>query len=108
MIPQVIRMAESAFKHYRTRNPYEIIDARNILLKEFIAPESLLGFYTVMNRRQIIGINKNAEIVQRTTGLIHEIGHSLNDYKLASSGNRFDDDFLFFSMRMPHVNITQT
>lgn len=98
MIPQAIRMAESTFKHYRTRNPYEIIDARNILLKEFIALESLLGFYTVMNRRQIIGINKNTDIVQKTTGLKHEIGHSLNDYKLASSGNRFDDDFLFFSM----------
>lgn len=98
MIPQAIRMAEGAFRRYKTRNPYEIIEARNILLKEFIAPQSLLGFYTVMNRRQIIGINKNTDNVQKTTGLIHEIGHSLNDYRLASSGNRFDDDFWFFSM----------
>ena len=35
MIPQAIRMAEGAFRRYKTRNPYDIIEARNILLKEF-------------------------------------------------------------------------
>ena len=30
MVPQAIRMAQSAFKKYKTRDPYEIIDARHI------------------------------------------------------------------------------
>ncbi len=90
-------MAESAFKRYRTRNPFEIIEARKILLKGYDQPETLLGFYTVMNRKQVIGINNAADETQRLTGAIHELGHSLNDYKIAACGNRFDD-FRFFSM----------
>ena len=46
-----------------------------------------------MNRRQVIGINRAADAVQRKTGLIHELGHSLNDYKAAASGNHFSDSF---------------
>ncbi len=97
MIPQALRMAESAYKKYKTRNPFEIIDARKILFKEYDQPETLLGFFTVMNRKQIIGINNAADDVQRLTGAIHELGHSLNDYKVAASGGRFDD-YRFFSM----------
>ena len=97
MVPQAIRMAEKAFKRYRTRNPFEIIEARKIKLMEYDQPKTLLGFYTVMNRTQVIGINNAADEVQRRTGAIHELGHSLNDYKLAVSGNCFDD-FRFFSM----------
>ena len=97
MVPQAIRMAESAFRKYRTRNPFEIIEARKITLKGYDQPETLLGFYTVMNRKQFIGINNAADGIQRLTGAIHELGHSLNDYKIAASGNRFDD-FRFFSM----------
>ena len=97
MVPQAVKMAESAFKRYRTRNPFEIIEARNILLKGYDRPESLLGFFTVINRKQVIGINNAADDVQRLTGAIHELGHSLNDYKLAVSGNRFED-FWFFTM----------
>lgn len=97
MIPQALRMAENALKIYKTRDPYEIIDARNIKLKNYEKPESLLGFYTVLNRVQIIGINAAANDIQRLTGVIHELGHSLNDYRAAASGSRFDD-YKFFSM----------
>ena len=97
MVPQALRMAESAYKRYRTRDPFEIIDARHILLKDFFEPESLLGFFTVMNRKQVIGLNQAADDVQRLSGAIHELGHSLNDYKAAASGGRFDD-YKFFSM----------
>jgi len=97
MIPQALRMAESAYKRYKTRDPFEIMDARHILLKDFFAPESLLGFFTVMNRKQVIGLNQAADEVQRMSGAIHELGHSLNDYRTAASGSRFDD-YKFFSM----------
>jgi len=97
MVPQAIRMAKNAFNQYRTRDPEEIIEARKIRLKEYSDPESLLGFFTVMNRKQIIGINTLADMVQRKTGLIHELGHSLNDYRAASQGTRFEDT-QFFSL----------
>ena len=97
MVPQALRMAESAFKRYKTRDPFEIIDARRIKLKDFLMPETLLGFFTVMNRKQVIGLNQAADEVQRLSGAIHELGHSLNDYKAAASGGRFDD-YKFFSM----------
>ena len=97
MVPQAIRMAEIALKRYRTRDPYAIIEARKIKLKRYEKPESLLGFYTVLNRRQIIGINEAADEVESLTGVIHELGHSLNDYREAAAGSRFDD-YKFFSM----------
>ena len=98
MFPQAIRMAESAYKKYNTRDPYEIIDARNIKLWHFEQPETLLGFYKVMSRKQYIGLNRSANDVQRLTAAIHEVGHSLNDYKIAATGFNFEDNFSFFSM----------
>ena len=41
MVPQGIRMAQSAFRKYKTRDPYEIIDARRIRLWPFSQPEML-------------------------------------------------------------------
>ena len=75
MVPQALRMAEKAYNKYHTRNPFEIIDSKRIKLKDFTSPDSLLGFYTVLNRKQIIGLNENADPVQRLTGAIHELGH---------------------------------
>ena len=98
MVPQALRMAQSAFKKYRTRDPYEIIDARHIKLWFFERPETLLGFYKVMSRKQYIGINQSANETQQRSGVIHEVGHSLNDYKTAASGFDFEDNFGFFSM----------
>ncbi len=98
MFPQAIRMADSAYKKYKTRDPYEIIDARHIKLWSFERPETLLGFYKVMSRKQYIGINRSADEVQKLTAVIHEVGHSLNDYKVASTGLNFEDNFSFFSM----------
>jgi len=96
MVPQAIRIAEKAFQKYKTRDPFEIIEDRHIKLKYFERPEDLLGFYTVMNKRQIIGLNTAADDMQKLTGAIHEIGHSLNDYRFAASGGHFAD-FRFFS-----------
>lgn len=98
MVPQALRMAQSAFKKYKTRDPYEIIDARHIKLWYFDRPETLLGFYKVMSRKQYIGINQSANETQQRSGVIHEVGHSLNDYKTAASGFDFEDNFGFFSM----------
>ena len=68
MIPQAIRMAENAFRRYKTRDPYEIIDARNIKLRFFDEPKGLLGFYTVLNRKQIIGLNNSDANIKEVYG----------------------------------------
>lgn len=91
MNPPEIRMAEIAFDRYHSRDPFEIIDARNINLKMYTMPEGVLGFYTVLNRKQIIGLNANADRVLIKSGAIHELGHSLNDYHSARSGMSFQD-----------------
>ena len=44
-----------------------------------------------------IGLNNSANEVQKRTGAIHELGHSLIDYRSAASGYRFED-FKFFSL----------
>jgi len=98
MIPQAIRTAQSAFNKYKTRNPYEIIEAKRIKLWPFERPETLLGVYKVWSRTQYIGHNKAADEVQKLTCILHELGHSLNDYKVAASGFQFEDNFGFFSL----------
>ena len=98
MVPQAIRMAQSALKKYKTRDPYEIIDARRIRLWPFTEPATLLGVYKVWSRTQYIGINDGADEVQKLTGVLHELGHSLNDYKAAASGLEFKDHFGLFSL----------
>ncbi len=98
MVPQALRMAQSALHKYKTRDPYEIIDAKHIRLWPFERPETLLGVYKVWSRTQYIGINSAADGVQRLTGVLHELGHALNDYKAAASGLHFEDNFGFFSM----------
>ena len=97
MNPPEIRMAELAFSRYHTRDPFEIIEARNIKLRMYERPEGLLGFYTVLNRKQIIGLNSEANPVLLKTGAIHELGHSLNDFQSAASGARFED-YQFYSL----------
>lgn len=93
MVPQAIRMAELAYKKFKTRDPYDIIDRKNIKIWLFSEPESLLGFYKVMNRKQYIGLNAEADEVEKKTGAIHELGHALIDYKVAASGTEFRDSF---------------
>lgn len=95
MIPQAIRMAESAVQKYKTRDPFEIIEMRNIRLRMFTSMPSLLGYYTVMNRRQYIGINANATEAQQKNGAGHELGHSFLDYKTAASGINFEDTMFY-------------
>ena len=98
MIPQAVKTAQRAVSRYKTRDPFELADARHIKLWPFEQPESLLGLYIVLNRTQYIGINRQADETQTRTCLLHELGHSLNDYKAASSGYKFSDNFHFFSM----------
>ncbi len=109
MIILAIRTAQNAFRIYRTRNPYEIMDAMGIQIRNFHRPESLLGFFTVESRDLYIGLNDAANEIMQLTAALHELGHALNDYKKAASGVCFED-YIFFSLSHPstefYANIT--
>ena len=94
MIPQALRMADFCVRKYKTRDPFEIIDRRNIELRWFDA-KNLLGYFRVVNRQQYIGLNCNAESGALRTGAGHELGHSFLDYASASSGMLFQDTMLY-------------
>ena len=51
----------------------------------------LLGYFTVMNRRQYIGLSELATESEMIMVAGHELGHSFMDYKTAASGIRFED-----------------
>ena len=89
-MPQAISMADFCIRKYTTRDPFEIIDRRNIELRWFDG-RNLLGYFRVVNRQQYIGLNCNAEDGALRTGAGHELGH----YASATSGMLFQDTMLY-------------
>ena len=63
MIPLAVRTAQRAVSRYKTRDPFELAEAKKIKIWPFEQPESLLGLYVVLNRTQYIGINRQADEV---------------------------------------------
>lgn len=94
MIPQAIRMADFCLRTYKTRDPFEIIERRGIILRR-IRATNLLGYFRVHNRSQYIGLNDNADEGSRRTGAGHELGHSFLDLASASKGHVFRDTMLY-------------
>jgi hypothetical protein len=94
MIPQAIRMADFCLRTYKTRDPFEIIERRGIILRKFNG-KNLLGYFRVHNRVQYIGLNENADEGALRTGAGHELGHSFLDISSASKGSVFQDTMLY-------------
>ena len=67
----------SLCKKHRTRDPYELADALDVVL--VIAPLSraVRGFYQLSNRIQIIYVNSNLPEEIRRIVLAHELGHAV-------------------------------
>ncbi len=95
MIPQSIKLAECAIQKYKTRDPFEIIEQRKIKLRMFTTMPTLLGYYTVVNRKQYIGINAHANEEEQVIAAGHELGHSFLDYKTAVAGTHFEDTMAY-------------
>lgn len=75
MHEHIVNTAERLVKKYKTRNPYEIIDALKIELifdNEF---SKLKGFYTVMNKQPYVVINNNLPDELQLMVAAHELGH---------------------------------
>jgi len=95
MTPVAIRMAAQAFMDYKTHDPIEIIARRNIKVRDFSNMPNLLGYYSVVFRKQYIGLNDMVDENTRRTVAGHELGHSYLDYKTASSGIKYQDTMLY-------------
>lgn len=64
-------------KKYKTRNPYELADALNIIVQYGNKMGKVRGFYLYDSRIKLICLSNNlAEYVEKFV-LAHEIGHSV-------------------------------
>ena len=69
-------LAESIVKKYHTRNPFEIIKERNVIL--VYAPLiDVRGFYQYFQRNHIIYIDENLSTSEKKFVCAHELGHML-------------------------------
>ncbi len=67
-------LTESIVNKYQTRNPFDIIKQRNIIL--VYAPLiDVRGFYQYFQRNNIIYINENLSEHGKTLVCAHELGH---------------------------------
>nr|WP_304059048.1 ImmA/IrrE family metallo-endopeptidase [Enterocloster clostridioformis] len=125
-----IRGEVAYLKHYyKTKNPFDIIQAKNILL---LSEELGLvrGYYNLVLRQKQIHINCNLEGVQRQFTVTHELGHAVmhpksntpfllaNTYqsvdKMEIEANKFavefliSDDTLYEYLKYQECTIEQT
>lgn len=69
-------LAESIIKKYHTRNPFEIIKEKNVLL--IYAPlVDVRGFYQYFQRNHLIYIDENLPENEKMFVCAHELGHML-------------------------------
>ncbi len=69
-------LAKSITKKYHTRNPFEIIKAKNVIL--IYAPlVDIRGFYQYFQRNHIIYIDENLPENEKLFVCAHELGHML-------------------------------
>lgn len=69
-------LAESIVKKYHTRNPFEIIKEKNVIL--VYAPlVDVRGFYQYFQRNHLIYIDENLSEYEKTFVCAHELGHML-------------------------------
>lgn len=70
----VIKHADSLLRRFKTRNPFEIADNLNIIVKygDF---HQLKGFYKYICRNRFIAINSRSDEIEQMIICSHELGH---------------------------------
>ena len=69
-------LAESIVKKYHTRNPFEILKEKNVMLV-FAPLVDVRGFYQYFQRNHIIYIDENLSEHDKVFVCAHELGHML-------------------------------
>lgn len=71
------RIVRSLVKKYKTNDPFEIMDALDIIYIKHPLPENVRGFYFSKLRRKIVVINSIYEKRRQIVTAAHELGHCL-------------------------------
>lgn len=69
-------LAESIVKKYHTRNPFEIIKEKNVILV-YTPLVDVRGFYQYFQRNHLIYIDENLSEHEKKFVCAHELGHML-------------------------------
>lgn len=64
-------------KKYNTSDPFELMDALDIIYVKYPLPENVRGFYFSKLRRKIVVINSIYEKRRQIVTAAHELGHCL-------------------------------
>lgn len=72
----IISTLEKEIKKYKTNNPYDIADKRNIIVR-FLPLGNTLGFYMKNVRHQVITINSDINEHLMKFVCAHELGHAI-------------------------------
>jgi len=72
----IISTLEKEIKKYKTNNPYDIADKRNIIVR-FLPLGNTLGFYMKNVRHQVITINSDINDHLMKFVCAHELGHAI-------------------------------
>lgn len=93
-IPLPVRMAMLSVARYKTRDPFEIIERRNVKLWRSYRFTDLLGFFVIKNKQPYICINANADEKTQRVVTAHELGHEFLHY-LEAVRHFFHDTMLY-------------
>jgi Zn-dependent peptidase ImmA (M78 family) len=81
----VIRHADSLIHRLKTRNPFEIADHLNIIVK-YGDLNHLKGFYKYICRNRFIAINSRSNEIEQMIICSHELGHDQLHRSQANTG----------------------
>lgn len=73
----IYEKTEEISRKYRTRNPFELLDAIGVITKESDAFQSLKGFCLTANRSTYVVINGLLHPAEKRIVAAHELGHIL-------------------------------
>jgi len=80
-----IRQADFLHSRFKTRNPFEIADNLNIIIK-FGDFEHLKGFYKYVCRNRFIAISSRSDATEQMIICSHELGHDQLHRNQAKTG----------------------
>ncbi|WP_040195829.1 ImmA/IrrE family metallo-endopeptidase [Candidatus Soleaferrea massiliensis] len=73
----VEQMAQQLKDIYHTKEPRELCECLDILVLPSELPEQVRGFYTNIQNRRIIYLNKRLSALEQRVVCAHELGHAL-------------------------------
>ena len=102
MTEMIFNQAQQCRVRYRTSDPYELLDAMNVVLLESNAYpwDGLRGYCTVMNRTKYVVINQKQPEEEQRVVAAHEGGHLVLHMAQLKVGTMKDFDVYHVTSRL--------